>query len=171
MQDIKGLKGFLFTADGYGEKHLAELWHIRQESWLKPPSHPSLPVHKAQTTLHVCDQLSSSTHTHRDLQRQSFIPAYHFSFSSCLLPPIPPPCCSPVWPQINRVHSVQTHSVTVFNHRVQKSPLERSGPLQLQTGTQKKASTATRAHAYTPKDMMMISWIRADSWQINAMLS
>ena len=141
----------------------------RSLGWNHPPIPPCPSI--KHRPLCMCAISYPLPHTHRDLQRQSFIPAYHFSFSSCLLPPIPPPCCSPVWPQINRVHSVQTHSVTVFNHRVQKSPLERSGPLQLQTGTQKKASTATRAHAYTPKDMMMISWIRADSWQINAMLS
>lgn len=78
----------------------------------------------------VCHHRSSSTHT--DLQRQSFIPAFHSP--SAVFPSVSPPCCSPVWPQINRVHSAQTHSVMIFNRWLQEESSGECHPLRLCIG-------------------------------------
>lgn len=56
-------------------------------------------------------------------------------------------------PQINRVHSVQAHSVTVFNHGPQKSSLENPAHCSYRTGdtnhTQQHFCTAKDTHTHT----------------------
>lgn len=110
--------------------------------WSPFPSHHVCILH-FHACVHVCARSSIFLHTQRSPEAAIYPCLSLFIF---LLPPspLPPPCCSPVWPQINRVHSVQTHSVTIFNHWPQKGPLESPAYCSYRRGHAKSP------HAHTP---------------------
>lgn len=116
---------FLLTADAdrsrCSERHLADLLHISLQPTPLPTS--SLVCASTYLSLHLCGRSAILFHTERSPEAIVYPSLSLFIF---LLPPstLAPPCCSPVWPQINRVHSVQTHLETIFNHWPQKGPLE-----------------------------------------------
>lgn len=94
----------------------------------------------------VC-ALAISFHTHRDLQRQSFIPAYHFSF---FFPsPIHPSVHAALQSGLKLIECTQTHSVTIFNYWLQKSPLESPAHCSYRTGCTKRPRQHVHASTHT----------------------
>lgn len=64
--------------------------------------------------VYICVFAISFPIPHTDLQGQSFIPAYCFSFSSCLLPLS---LLYALRSGLKLIECTQTHSVTIFNHK------------------------------------------------------
>lgn len=158
MLDVKSLKPFpLYIWCGWSPsriKHLAEPRHISLEPWLKSTPAKPLSTDLLCMCVHlhihmcicVCARSDNLFHTQRSPEAVIYPRLSLFIF---LLPasPLPPPCCSPVWPQINRVHSVQTHSVTTFNHQLQKGPLRSTAHCSYRYGHAK--CPEQHLHTYT----------------------
>lgn len=145
MQDIKDYHGFLSSKTPGGT--LTHQPRVSAKPQTDCETKTSQLLCKSFNLCVFCLYASPFPHTHPP---ETVI---YPSLSLFILHPAPPhpfthPCCSPVSPQINSVHSAQTHihSLTIFNHWLQKKKKEEKSPLESPSPPQRSYSRLSGAH-------------------------